>query len=262
MTSEETTSTPPTQLFREFAAASAGSPEHHKLRDALVAQYSSLAHQLAHRFAHRGEQLDDLAQVAMVGLIHAIDRFDATRGVEFPSYAVPTIVGEIKRYFRDHAWSMRVPRRLKELHLSLTAAINELSQRNGHAPNASDLAEYLGISREEVLEGLEVAGAYRSGSLDAPMRGEESMPTVASTLGVEDPNFDQIENRETLLPLLAALPPRERTIVMLRFFGNLTQSQIAEKVGLSQMHVSRLLAQTLRQLRTRLINGQAEKTSI
>jgi RNA polymerase sigma-B factor len=240
-------------LFVEMASLPEGSPRRQIIRDQLVTMHLPLVRHLARRFNNRGEPLEDLVQVATVGLINSVDRFDSERGADFLSYAVPTVVGEIKRHFRDHGWAVRVPRRLKELHLSLTAATAELSQRNGRAPNASELADHLKLSREEVLEGLEAANAYRSSSLDDPVRGDGEMPSLAETLGDEDAALEHVEFRESLQPLLAQVPPRERKILILRFFGNMTQSQIAERMGISQMHVSRLLSQTLAKLRERLL---------
>lgn len=240
-------------LFRELVQLSPDDRRRSRLRDELVTMHLPLVRHLARRFNNRGEPLDDLIQVATVGLINSVDRFDPERGVEFLSYAVPTIVGEIKRHFRDQGWAVRVPRRLKELHLALTAAVADLSQRNGRAPNATELAAYLQITREEVLEGLEAANAYRSSSLEDPVRGDESLPTLANTLGEEDKGLEGVEFRESLQPLLKTVAPRERRILLLRFFGNMTQSQIAEQLGISQMHVSRLLAQTLAQLRSQLL---------
>ncbi|MGH3430291.1 MAG: sigma-70 family RNA polymerase sigma factor, partial [Mycobacteriales bacterium] len=169
---------------------------------------------------------------------------------EFASYAIPTIVGEIKRHFRDQGWSVRVPRRLKELHVTIGGATAELSQKLGRAPNATELSAHLGIPRDEVLEGMRAANAYRSSSLDETS-GEDST-SLANKLGEEDPGLENVEYRETLQPLLAELPARERGIVVMRFFGGMTQSQIAAEIGISQMHVSRLLAATLRKLRSQL----------
>jgi RNA polymerase sigma-B factor len=240
-------------LFVEMASLPERSARRQQIRDELVTMHLPLVRHLARRFNNRGEPLEDLVQVATVGLINSVDRFDPERGADFLSYAVPTVVGEIKRHFRDHGWAVRVPRRLKELHLSLTAAAAELSQRNGRAPNATELAAHLNLSREEVLEGLEAANAYRSSSLDDPVRGDGEMPTLAETLGDEDAALEHVEFRESLQPLLAQVAPRERKILILRFFGNMTQSQIAERMGISQMHVSRLLSQTLAKLRERLL---------
>jgi RNA polymerase sigma-B factor len=169
--------------------------------------------------------------------------------VEFSTYATPTVIGEIKRHFRDKGWAVRVPRRLQELRLSLTAATAELSQRNGRSPTVAELAVQLGISEEEVLEGLESANAYSTLSLDVPESGDDESPAVADSLGSEDEALEGVEYRESLKPLLERLPPREKKILLLRFFGNMTQSQIAAELGISQMHVSRLLARTLAQLR-------------
>ncbi|MBB0231292.1 SigB/SigF/SigG family RNA polymerase sigma factor [Streptomyces calidiresistens] len=239
-------------LFVSLRALPDGSPERAELRDRLVRMHLPLVEHLARRFRNRGEPLDDLTQVATIGLIKSVDRFDPERGVEFSTYATPTVVGEIKRHFRDKGWAVRVPRRLQELRLSLSAATAELSQLHGRAPTVHELAERLNTSEEEVLEGLESANAYSTLSLDVPDTDDES-PAVADTLGAEDDALEGVEYRESLKPLLEELPPREKKILMLRFFGNMTQSQIAQEVGISQMHVSRLLARTLAQLREKLL---------
>lgn len=239
-------------LFIELRELPDGSPEKAELRNRLVRMHLPLVEHLARRFRNRGEPLDDLTQVATIGLIKSVDRFDPDRGVEFSTYATPTVVGEIKRHFRDKGWAVRVPRRLQELRLSLTTATAELSQQHGRSPTVHELAERLGISEEEVLEGLESANAYSTLSLDVPDTDDES-PAVADTLGSEDEALEGVEYRESLKPLLEGLPPREKRILLLRFFGNMTQSQIAQEVGISQMHVSRLLARTLAQLREKLL---------
>ena len=236
-------------LFERLAALPPDDPERVRLRATLVELHLPLVEYLARRFRNRGEWLDDLTQVATIGLIKSIDRFDLERGVEFSTYATPTIVGEIKRHFRDKGWAVRVPRRLQELKLSLTKAIGELAQREGRAPTVSELAAHLQMTEEEVLEGLESANAYSTVSLDAPDSGDEDAPAVADSLGMIDEALEGVEYRESLKPLLERLPPREKKILLLRFFGNLTQSQIAAELGISQMHVSRLLARTLAQLR-------------
>ncbi|TFV73941.1 RNA polymerase sigma factor SigF [Blastococcus sp. CT_GayMR19] len=240
-------------LFAELATLEKGDPRRERLREILVEEHLPLVRHFARRFSNRGEPFDDLLQVGTLGLIAAIDRFDPTRGVEFLSFAVPTITGEIKRHFRDQGWSVRVPRRLQELHLSLNAAVGELAQKNGRAPTPSELADHLRIPRAEVLEGLAVANAYRSSSLDERLSGEDDSPTLAATLGEEDAALEGVEYRESLQPLLATIPARERRILILRFFGNMTQSQIAADIGISQMHVSRLLSQTLAKLREGLL---------
>ncbi|MFJ9820500.1 RNA polymerase sigma factor SigF [Streptomyces sp. NPDC101151] len=238
--------------FVELRKLKEGSPEYAELRNQLVRMHLPLVEHLARRFRNRGEPLDDLTQVATIGLIKSVDRFDPERGVEFSTYATPTVVGEIKRHFRDKGWAVRVPRRLQELRLALTTATAELSQQHGRSPTVHELAEKLAISEEEVLEGLESANAYSTLSLDVPDTDDES-PAVADTLGAEDEALEGVEYRESLKPLLEDLPPREKRILLLRFFGNMTQSQIAQEVGISQMHVSRLLARTLAQLREKLL---------
>jgi RNA polymerase sigma-B factor len=241
------------ELFDRLASLDDDGPRRQRVRDELVEMHLPLVEYLARRFRNRGEPLDDLVQVATIGLIKSVDRFDLDRGVEFSTYATPTIVGEIKRHFRDKGWAIRVPRRLQELKLSLTKATSELSQRNGRSPTVSELAHHLGMNEEDVLEGLESANAYSAVSLDAPDGGEEDSPAVADTLGVFDDSLEGVEYRESLKPLLERLPPREKRILLLRFFANMTQSQIAAELGISQMHVSRLLARTLAQLRHGLL---------
>jgi len=244
------------ELFELLATLPEGNEERQRIRGELVELHLPLVEYLARRFRNRGEWLDDLTQVATIGLIKSIDRFDLSRGVEFSTYATPTIVGEIKRHFRDKGWAVRVPRRLQELKLALTKAISDLAQRLGRAPTVAELAAHLQMSEEEVLEGLESANAYSTVSLDAPDSGDEDAPAVAESLGMLDDALEGVEYRESLKPLLERLPPREKKILMLRFFGNMTQSQIATELGISQMHVSRLLARTLTQLREGLTTDE------
>jgi RNA polymerase sigma-B factor len=223
------------------------------LRDELVEAHLGLAEYLARRFSNRGEPLDDLVQVASVGLIKAVDRFDPGREVEFSTYATHTIVGELKRHFRDKGWAVRAPRRMQELYLRLGNVIGILSQELGRSPTVPELAAEAGVSEEEVLEALEAGQAYRSTSIDAPgsagSGGGEEGDTLASQLGSLDPELLEAERRAELSPLIAGLPEREQTILYLRFFDGLTQSEIATRLGISQMHVSRLLARSLEQLR-------------
>ncbi len=219
------------------------------LRDELVAAHLGLAEYLARRFANRGEPLDDLVQVASLGLFKAVGRFDPTREVEFSTYATHTIVGELKRHFRDKGWAIRAPRRMQELYLRLGKVIGSLGQELGRSPTIAELAAEVEVSEEEVLEALEAGAAYRFASLDAPTGGDNEGETLASRLGEEDPRLANAERRATLSPLLAQLPPREQTILQLRFFEGLTQSEIAKQLGISQMHVSRLLARSVAQLR-------------
>ena len=217
------------------------------LRDELVAAHLGLAEYLARRFANRGESLDDLVQVASLGLLKALDRFDPERGVEFSTYATHTIVGELKRHFRDKGWSIRAPRRMQELYLRLGKVVASMGQELGRSPTIAEMAMEVKVSEEEVLEALEAGQAYRSASLDA---ATEEGETLASRLGEEDPSLEDAERRATLSPLLAQLPARERLILQMRFFDGLTQSEIATRLQISQMHVSRLLARSLAQLRS------------
>jgi len=241
------------EMFVRFADLAVNDSTRSELREHLVEMHLPLVEHLARRFRNRGEPLDDLVQVATIGLIKSVDRFDPERGVEFSTYATPTIVGEIKRHFRDRGWAVRVPRRLQELRLALTAATSELSQRLGRAPTVAELAEQLKLSEEDILEGLESANAYSTLSLDVPEQGDDAAPAVVDSLGSEDEALEGVEYRESLKPLLERLPPREKRILLLRFFGNMTQSQIAAEIGISQMHVSRLLARTLAKLREDLL---------
>ncbi len=240
-------------LLIRLAELDPADPEHADVRDRLVRLHMPLVEHLARRFRNRGEPLDDLVQVATIGLIKSVDRYDPQRGVEFSTYATPTIVGEVKRHFRDKGWAVRVPRRLQELRLQLTSATAALAQDLGRSPTVAELATQLGISEEDVLEGLESANAYSTLSLDAPDGGDDDRPPVGDTLGEADESLEGVEYRESLRPLLGQLPEREKKILLLRFFGGMTQSQIAEQVGISQMHVSRLLARTLAQLREGLL---------
>jgi RNA polymerase sigma-B factor len=221
-------------------------------RDELVHLHLPLVEHCARRFRNRGEPFEDLVQVGTIGLLKSIDRFDSDRGVEFSTYATPTIIGEIKRYFRDKGWAIRVPRRLQELRMQIGAATAELTQSLGRSPTPRELAETIGCSVEEIIEGIESSNAYSTLSLDASDDSEESGNTMLDAIGIEDENLEHVEIRESLKPLLDALEPREKKILLLRFFKNRTQTQIAEEIGVSQMHVSRLLTRTLGQLRDSL----------
>lgn len=236
-------------LFGELARLSPDDPRRSEVRDKLVTGHLPLAEHIAQRFSGRGVAKEDLVQVATVGLINAVDRFDADRGSDFLSFAVPTVMGEVRRHFRDTGWLVRVPRRLKELHLSISAASTELAQRLGRAPTPSEIATHLGISQDDVYEGLEAGNAYHSMSLDEVLSGETENLALGDTLGEEDAGLEGVENHEALLPLIQELPERERRILGLRFVHNMTQTQIADRIGVSQMHVSRLLARTLQRLR-------------
>jgi len=221
-----------------------------RLRDELITAHMGLAEYLARRFTNRGEPLDDLVQVAALGLLKAVDRFDPARGLEFSTYATPTIVGELKRHFRDKGWAVRVPRRVQELHLRLASVVGLLSQELGRSPTIGEIAQAAAVSEEEVLEAIEAGHAYRFTSLDAPT-GNDEEGALSSQLGEEDQGLIDSEHRVTLSPLIAQFPRRERLILHLRFFEGLTQSEIATRLGISQMHVSRLLARSLAQLRAK-----------
>ena len=223
-----------------------------RLRDELVRLHLPLVERSARRFRNRGEPLEDLVQVGTIGLIKSIDRFDSERGVEFSTYATPTIVGEIKRHFRDKGWAIRVPRRLQELRMQISAATAELNQSLGRSPTAGELAESIGCSVDEVIEGLESANAYATLSLDAGEESEDGAMPILDALGTEDAGIGHVEVRESVKPLLDRLTPREKRILLLRFFRGMTQSQIAAEIGVSQMHVSRLLNRTLEHLRESL----------
>ncbi|GAB2608647.1 hypothetical protein Aab01nite_60770 [Paractinoplanes abujensis] len=248
---EETSTDAASELITAMAALPAGHPSRPALRDRAIEAWLPLARHLAQRYAGRGEPVDDLFQVAVVGLIKAVDRFESDRGVDFAGYAIPTIVGEVKRHFRDRTWSVRVPRRLQEMRLAITAANMALSHDLGRAPTVTDIATHLGVTEEEVLEGLEGARAYNSTSLSTPVSADGNTE-LGETLGGEDREFELAELRIALGPTLASLDEREQRIIHLRFYGNLTQSQIAEQIGISQMHVSRLLSKALVKLRGQL----------
>lgn len=241
------------EMFRELAGVGAGSTEFQRHRDKIVERCLPLADHIARRFEGRGEPRDDLVQVARVGLVNAVARYDVDAGSDFVSFAVPTIMGEVRRHFRDNSWSVKVPRRLKELHLRLGAATADLSQRLGRAPTATELADELGMDRAEVVEGLVAGSSYNTLSIDSGGGSDDDdVRAIADTLGDADAGLDRIEDQEALRPLLEALPERERTVLVLRFFESMTQTQIAERVGISQMHVSRLLAKSLARLRDQL----------
>jgi RNA polymerase sigma-B factor len=239
-------------LFRELAALPPDDPRRAELRTRLVTGYLPVAQHIARKHGHRGEALEDLEQVATLGLIQAVTRFDPDRGPDFLSFAIPTINGEILRHFRDRAWVIRVPRRLRNLQSSIYQAVAELSQRLGRAPRPSEIAARLGIGVDEVVDGLQAHHAGHCFSLDEPA-GDDASSTSRSrfeaVLARDEPELNMIEFRESLEPLIAELPAREQTILMLRFFGGLSQTEIARHVGISQMHVSRLLAATLARLR-------------
>src|SRR5215216_381086 len=240
------------ELFTEMNGDTTTPAGRSAARDGLVHLHLPLVEHCARRFRNRGEPFEDLVQVGTIGLLKSIDRFDTDRGVEFSTYATPTIIGEIKRYFRDKGWAIRVPRRLQELRMQIGAATAELTQSLGRSPTPRELAESIGCSVEEIIEGIESSNAYSTLSLDASDDTEDGGNTMLDAIGMEDENLEHVEIRESLKPLLDALEPREKRILLLRFFKSKTQTQIAEEIGVSQMHVSRLLTRTLAQLRASL----------
>ncbi|KWX69146.1 RNA polymerase subunit sigma [Mycobacterium sp. NAZ190054] len=226
------------------------SAEHARLRDAVIRECLPLADRIARRYDHRGETHDDLVQVARVGLVNAVNRFDPTAGPEFLSFAIPTMMGEVKRYFRDCGWAVNVPRRLKDLYPALAPATAELMQRLGRSPNAAELAAVLEVDRMDVVEALTAAAGFKTRSIDTGAARGEDTPALADRMGGPDPGIGFVDECDALRAQLQSLPPREYRIVIMRFFESLTQTEIAARMGISQMHVSRLLAQSLDRLRT------------
>jgi RNA polymerase sigma-B factor len=228
-------------------------------REQLIEQYMSLVRSLARRYSYRGEQLDDLVQIGAIGLIKAIDRFDVNRGVELTTYATPNIIGEIKRHFRDRGWSVRVPRGLQELNIQLSRLIEDLTVQNGRSPTIPELAKAAGVTDEEVLEALESGRAYSSLSLSAGSGGQDDDSELdpLESLGTEEHQYEVSEDRAVLAPGFRVLDERERKILHLRFFEGLTQSQIAQQVGISQMHVSRLIRRSLEKIRNEIAAEQS-----
>nr|WP_236047404.1 SigB/SigF/SigG family RNA polymerase sigma factor [Streptacidiphilus fuscans] len=240
------------ELFRRLGQLDEGTADYSYVRNTLVELNLALVRYAVAQFRHRNEPTEDLLQVGIVGLIKAINRFDPTRHVEFSTFALPTISGELKRFFRDTTWSVRVPRRLQELRLSLARARDELSQQLERQPTDAELGEYLHISAAEVAEGVVVSNAYIAGSLEAPDR-EEFEGLQSRRTSYLDQGLEGVENLESLKPLIAALPERERTVLALRFTAELSQAEIGERLGISQMHVSRILSRTLKDLRKALL---------
>lgn len=246
------------ELFSRLLAATPNSAVWQTLRDELVRRHLPLVQFLVRRFAGRGEPLDDLVQVATIGLIKAVDRFDPDRGVEFSTYATPTVIGEVKRHFRDRGWAIRVPRRLQENMLAVTRTSGELFGQLSRSPTIAELAEATRLSEEDVLEAIESSHVYTTVSLDAEFgtaQGGAAL-TAHPTAGDAQAALEGVEHRQSLRPLLEQLDHRERQIIVLRFFANLTQSEIAAEVGMSQMHVSRLLGRTLARLREGLASKE------
>jgi RNA polymerase sigma-B factor len=245
-------------LFGQLADKSLSQRERRRIRRELLEGHLPLAEHIAMKYQRRGQPMEDLRQVARVGLIGAVDRFDPSRGRDFVAFAVPTIMGEIRRYFRDSTWMVTVPRPLKELNRSVFRAVGELTAELGHSPRPKQIASRLGISLEAVYEGLQAGLAYQADSLDSPSPRQDDEDRTDNAIGAVASDAELVENRETLHSALAELPDREQRIVRMRYVDELTQSQIAERVGISQVHVSRLLTQSVAQLREAFLPDSVE----
>ena len=241
-----------TEMFRHLHSLDENSVAFRCHRDTIIERALPIADHIARRFSNRGEPFDDLVQAARVGLVNAVNRFDVETGSDFLSFAVPTMMGEVRRHFRDHGWAVKVPRRLKDLQKQLVHARSELSQRLGRAPTASEIADHLDIDRELVVQGLIAGSNYSTRSTDMQVGADGESRSLGDTFGEIDHHLDTVVAVETVRPLIAALPERQRDVLRLRFFENMTQTQIAAHVGCSQMHVSRLIAQALRTLRNQV----------
>jgi RNA polymerase sigma-B factor len=240
-------------MFVSMRRLPAESHEYRTARDGIVARCLPMADHVARHFNNRGEALEDLTQVARLGLINAVDRYDAEKGSNFVAFAIPTMMGEVRRYFRDHGWTMHVPRRIRDLHVQISRARTYLTQELGRAPTAGELADNLGVAHEQVVECLVAADAYQLRSIDAPVESDDERPRmVADTFGQVDDGIEKVLDRTAVKPLLEALPDVERQVLYMRFFESKTQSQIATHIGTSQMQVSRILSRTLAQLREEL----------
>ncbi|MGY3202721.1 RNA polymerase sigma-B factor [Streptomyces sp. TE5632] len=236
-------------LFAQLKDLEPGTPEHTRVRTALIEANLPLVRYAAARFRSRNEPMEDVVQVGTIGLINAIDRFDPERGVQFPTFAMPTVIGEIKRYFRDNVRTVHVPRRLHELWVQVNSATEDLTTAFGRSPTTAEIAERLRISEEDVLSCIEAGRSYHAASLEAAQEGD-GLPGLLDRLGYEDPALDGVEHRDLVRHLLVQLPEREQRILLLRYYSNLTQSQISVELGVSQMHVSRLLARSFQRLRS------------
>jgi RNA polymerase sigma-B factor len=239
-------------MFRLLATLDVDSMAYRRQRDEIIRRALPLADHIARRFRNRGEPVDDLVQAARVGLVNAVNRFDPDNGAAFLAFAVPTMMGEVRRHFRDYGWAVKVPRRLKDLQGQMVKARGALSQELNRAPTATEVAKYLGIDRESVLEATIASSNYSTLSTDVQAGPDAEYRPIGDTLGDVDPNIDKVLELETVRPLIAALSDREQTVLTLRFFDNLTQTQIAERMGYSQMHVSRLIAKALNTLRNQV----------
>ncbi len=241
-------------FFDQLAVLEEGTAQYQYVRNTLIELNMSLVRYAAGRFRNRGDEMEDIVQVGMIGLIKAIDRFELSREVQFATFAVPYIVGEIKRFFRDTSWAVHVPRRLQEARVELAKATEELSSRLGRSPTVDELAALMNLAPEEVIEARLASNAYNSSSLDAVLHGDATDETpLADFIGEEDPSLELVEDFHSLAPLVAQLPERDREILHMRFVEELTQSQIGERLGVSQMQISRLLSRTLATLRKGMV---------
>ncbi|UFQ14277.1 MULTISPECIES: RNA polymerase sigma factor SigF [Streptomyces] len=241
-------------FFDQLAVLEEGTAQYQYVRNTLIELNMSLVRYAAGRFRNRGDEMEDIVQVGMIGLIKAIDRFELSREVQFATFAVPYIVGEIKRFFRDTSWAVHVPRRLQEARVELAKATEELSSRLGRSPTVDELAALMNLAPEEVIEARLASNAYNSSSLDAVLHGDATDETpLADFIGEEDPSLELVEDFHSLAPLVARLPERDREILHMRFVEELTQSQIGERLGVSQMQISRLLSRTLATLRKGMV---------
>ncbi|MDN3358750.1 SigB/SigF/SigG family RNA polymerase sigma factor [Actinomadura sp. DC4] len=243
-------------LLHELALLETRDPRREEIRSELVVMHTSLARHIAGRYARRGEALEDIEQAAMLGLVKAINRYDPEVGQRFLSYAAPTMTGEVKRHFRDRTWSMRMPRPLQELRLLLRNARQDFLREHGRPPTVPEVAELLGVTEDEAVEVIGASDAYRPVSLDSPVTDEDGGATLGDLIGDDDHELELIVDRNALRPMLEQLPERERAILIHRFFGNKTQTEIAELLGISQMHVSRLITRSLAALKRRLLEEE------
>jgi len=248
------------EAIRRLRTLDDQSVEYRRQRDAVVERCLPLAEHIARRYRNRGEPLDDLIQTARMGLVHAINRFNVDNGADFLAFAVPTVAGEVRRHFRDRGWAVKVPRRVKDLQAQLNKARGDLSQQLGRAPNATEIAAHLGIDRDLVIDATFAGSNYSVLSTDSASVSDDTYPSVADRLGEIDARIDKVLQVETVRPLIAALPERQRTVLTLRFFEDMTQTEIAQHIGCSQMHVSRLLTKALDTLRGQVRESELAAT--
>lgn len=241
-----------TEMFRHLNTLDEGSHAYRRQRDLICQRCLPLADHIARRYRNRGEAHEDLVQAARVGLVNALNRFDIDNGTEFLSFAVPTMMGEVRRHFRDHAWAVKVPRTVKDLQMRVNKATATLAQGLNRAPTATEIAEHLGVDREQVVQAAIAGSNYSTLSTDIPAMRDDDSASIGDGFGSDDAGYEKVLDVETVRPLIAALPDKQREVLTLRFFEDMTQSQIAAQIGCSQMHVSRLLAKALEALRSQV----------